>query len=102
MSFDKKKISEHDISDCFAEFFDFKVKGIVESVSINPGVHNGVRKIFANDWMFMSRVRIIECVKGLKMKNTEGYDRIPQRIIDVLVYVELIRDSLREVVFKFK
>ena len=29
----------------------------------------------------MSRVRIIECVKGLKMKNTEGYDRIPQRII---------------------
>ena len=71
MSFDKKKISEHEISDCFAEFFDFKVKGIVESVSINPGVHNGVRKIFANDWMFMSRVRIIECVKGLKMKNTE-------------------------------
>ena len=31
-----------------------------------------------NDWMFMSRVRIIECVKGLKMKNTEGYDYLNQ------------------------
>ena len=29
----------------------------------------------------MSRDRIVECVKSLKMKNTEGYDRIPQRII---------------------
>ena len=25
--------------------------------------------------------RIKECVKSLKIKNTEGYDRIPQRII---------------------
>ena len=29
----------------------------------------------------MTRDKIIECVKSLKVKNTEGYDRIPQRII---------------------
>ena len=29
----------------------------------------------------MTGDKIIECVKSLKMKNTEGYDRIPQRII---------------------
>ena len=31
--------------------------------------------------MFMDSERIKECVKSLKIKNTEGYDRIPQRII---------------------
>ena len=31
--------------------------------------------------MFMTGERIIECIKSLKIKNTEGYDRIPQRII---------------------
>ena len=29
----------------------------------------------------MIGIRILECVKDLKMKNTEGYDRIPQRIL---------------------
>ena len=31
--------------------------------------------------MFMTDEKILECIKGLKIKNTEGYDRIPQRII---------------------
>ena len=29
----------------------------------------------------MTGKRILECVKSLKIKNTEGLDRIPQRII---------------------
>ena len=29
----------------------------------------------------MTKEQIIECIKSLKIKNTEGYDRIPQRII---------------------
>ena len=33
------------------------------------------------DAMFMTGKRILECIKGLKIKNTEVYDRIPQRII---------------------
>ena len=81
MSFDQKEVAENEISDCFAEFFDKKVRGIVESVKVDAGVYNGRQKILANDCMFMSGDKIIECIKSLKMKNTEGYDRIPQRII---------------------
>ena len=29
----------------------------------------------------MTATNILECVKQLKMKNCEGYDRIPQRIL---------------------
>ena len=39
--------------------------------------------------MFMTRRMILECIDGLKLKNTEGYDRIPQRILiderDILI-----------------
>ena len=35
----------------------------------------------ATDSDFMSENDIIECVKQLKLKNCEDYDRIPQRIL---------------------
>ena len=31
--------------------------------------------------MFMTSDDILKCIKDIKIKNTEGYDRIPQRII---------------------
>jgi hypothetical protein len=31
--------------------------------------------------MFMTKEDIIECMKSLKCKNSEGFDRIPQRIL---------------------
>ena len=71
----------NDISDAFAGFFNTKVVGIVESTGVDPEVYNGRQRIFAEDWMFMTGERIMDCIKGLKIKNTEGYDRIPQRII---------------------
>ena len=49
MSFDQKEVAENEISDCFAEFFDKKVRGIVESVKVDAGVYNGRQKILAND-----------------------------------------------------
>ena len=64
-----------------AGFFDKKVVGIVESTRVDPGVYNGRQKIIATDEMFMTGDKILESIKGLKLKNTEGYDRIPQRII---------------------
>ena len=30
---------------------------------------------------FMTRDKVYECIKQLKPKNSEGYDRIPQRIL---------------------
>ena len=61
-------------------FFDKKVVSIVESTRLEPGVYNGHCKIGAEDWVFKTGERIIECIKSLKIKNTEAYDRIPQRI----------------------
>ena len=31
--------------------------------------------------MFMTSIKIAECIDGLKLKNTEGFDRIPQRVL---------------------
>ena len=31
--------------------------------------------------MFMTRQNILECLDGLKLKNTKGFDKIPQRIL---------------------
>ena len=44
-------------------------------------VYNGAPKIQCQSSMFMDPDSIRECILSLKMKNTEGYDRIPQRIL---------------------
>ena len=43
--------------------------------------YNGRRKIYPNNKMFMDPTSIKECIMSLKMKNSEGYDHIPQRIL---------------------
>ena len=58
-----------------------KVKLIVESTVIHPQVHNGNQKIFQYHNPAITAIDILECVKSLKVKNCEGFDRIPQRIL---------------------
>ena len=41
------------LPDIFAEFFDRKVIGIVESTRVDQGVFNGSQKIHAEDWMYI-------------------------------------------------
>ena len=46
-------------------------------------MYNGiwkVRKVNAENNNFMTRANIEEAIKSLKVKNTEGFDRIPQCI----------------------
>ena len=43
--------------------------------------HRWVRLRMRTDICANTRLNIIECINGLKIKNTEGYDRIPQRIL---------------------
>ena len=38
-------------------------------------------KIYSEDKTFMTRQDIHECIMTLKSKNSEGFDRIPQRIL---------------------
>ena len=69
------------ISDCFATFFDEKIKNTVEKVEIDNDVYNGRAKMDASNLNFMTKPDIIACIKMLKVKNCEGYDRIPQRVL---------------------
>ena len=89
MLYDNNTVTGIDVPDSFANFFDNKVNNIVNDTNVDYDVHNGFRKIFANCSMFMGELDIIESIKGLKMKNNEGYDRIPQRVLidgmDVLI-----------------
>ena len=66
-----------------------KVGDIVRETVFNPRVFNGSWKIHAESLVFMTRHMILESIDGLKLKNKEGYDRIPQRIFidarDILI-----------------
>ncbi len=74
-------INQEDLTDRFASFFDNKIRGIVEQVSIDDNVYNGTRKIFTSEKMFMDPTSVKLCLQSLKNKNTEGVDRIPQKIL---------------------
>ena len=69
------------LPDEFATFFDAKIKSIVSEVSIDSNVYNGKRIVNAEDKMFMTSEDVRECIMSLKPKNSEGFDRIPQRIL---------------------
>ena len=64
MNYNGNQITNAKISECFAEFFDKKVLGIVESIKVDQGVYNERRKIHAEGWMFMTSERIKECIKS--------------------------------------
>ena len=74
-------IEIQDIPDTFATFFKNKIANIVNESQINYNVYNGTRKVFSNDNNFMSESNVIDAIMSLKIKNCEGYDRIPQRIL---------------------
>ena len=75
------KLSPDGVASAFGDLFVKKVKLIVESTRINPQVHNGTQKIFNIESQPLSETDLLECINSLKIKNCEGYDRIPQRIL---------------------
>ena len=70
-----------ELSETFACFFDEKVKSIVESCKVDNDVYNGKRKVHSTDKNFMTIENVNRAIKSVKIKNCEGYDRIPQRIL---------------------
>ena len=50
-------------------------------IVIDQNVYNGSRKINEQDKNFMTRENIRNAISTLKLKNSEGFDRIPQRIL---------------------
>jgi hypothetical protein len=75
------EVDYESLPDEFAKFFDSKVKNIVNSVTVNSDVYNGQRLVISGVNMFMDTEAIISVVGTMKVKNSKGYDRIPQRVI---------------------
>ena len=59
----------------------FRAVHILRNALVDPQVYNGTRKVEAGDSMFMNSDDVMLCVKSIKIKNSEGYDRIPQRVL---------------------
>ena len=59
-----------------------KVEKITRETIVDQNVYNGYRKLAADNQMFMSFSEVEKCIKSIKIKNCEGYDRIPQRVLN--------------------
>ena len=69
-----------ELADHFANYFEEKTATLTSNVKISNVVYTGVRKIQSNEKNFMKRENILETVKLITIKNSEGHDGIPQRI----------------------
>ena len=77
----QQEIKKENSQDVFASFFDNKIRAIINSSNINEEVYNGKKKLLSDNRMFMDQESIRSVMESMKIKNSEGYDRIPQRII---------------------
>ena len=79
--YNNQPVNEHDLPNCFANFFRDKVQSIKDTLHVSENVYNGKNKLIVCDRFFMNENDIKECVMSLKRKNCEGFDRIPVSII---------------------
>ena len=81
MKLNDQIIPNEDLAEQFAAMSEKKVTDVTSSTSTDDAVFNGTRKITEQDMNFMSEINIRQAILSLKSKNSEGYDRIPQRIL---------------------
>ena len=79
--YNNEKIRDEQKASTFADFFSHKVSSIITNSTISNNVFNGSKKINCEPSNFMLKENVLECLKDLKIKNCEGYDRIPQRVL---------------------
>lgn len=89
MSENGEEIPTKDLPTRVAKFFDNKIRKVMDKIVMEEEVYNGNKRVESSSSFFMSKLEVMECLKTLKNKNSEGYDRIPQRILkdgsDILV-----------------
>ena len=69
------------LPDRFASFFHNNIVKLLNEVTIEEDVYIGTNKAICSGSYFMDLESVVTCMKSLKSKNSEGYDRIPQRIL---------------------
>ena len=75
------EVKQNNLPETFAKYFYDKVNNICVNCQINNNVYNGTNMLAAVEEFFMSHDDVKECIMSLKSKNSEGFDRIPQRIL---------------------
>ena len=78
---DSVSYKRKDAATAFAQFFEEKVKKLEKDLKVRDVVENGRRIVNSQEVNFMTLERVAECLNELKIKNCEGYDRIPLRIL---------------------
>ena len=73
---------DENIPEAFAQYFKTKVHDIAESTKIDESIFNGTRQINSNNEFFMTEIKVREVLSTLKIKNCEGADRLPLRILN--------------------
>ena len=71
-----------EIPEAFADYFKSKVENITAECQIDEDVYNGQRLMNVNNENFMTESNVKRCLMDLKIKNCEGVDRIPLRILN--------------------
>ena len=74
-------VAQTDSANAFASFFSKKIENLVKDTAPNLNVYNGKNKLIVQNRNFMCREDIIECLRSIKSKRCEGYDRIPVCIL---------------------
>jgi hypothetical protein len=69
------------LPDRFASYFYNKIEKLLEEVNIDENIHNGFNKVTCTNFDLMDMESVISCMKSLKTKNSEGLDRIPQKVL---------------------
>ena len=70
-------IKKEDIPESFEKFFQDKVNNLAQTCNVDPNVYNGERILNSNNENFMTEINIMQILTTLKIKNCEGFDRIP-------------------------
>ena len=81
MYYENNLISKDQLPNTFADYFEKKVQTIVREQKISDSVYNGKKKINCQNENFMNTINLKNAIQSLKIKNCEGHDRIPQRIL---------------------
>ncbi len=80
MTIGDREVIGNKIPYAFANHFRDKVDEIVRGTQIDKDVYNGRRLFHCSNVHFMNRENVASIIRDLKIKNCEGYDRIPLRI----------------------
>ena len=81
MSKDGIIYNRKEMPSAFANHFISKVESLKTDLKISEAVHNGTKIIQSENSNFMTETEVSTCLKELKTKNCEGFDRIPLRIL---------------------